>query len=129
MAREDIAEGLKQAVAKGEPAEKAIASFYNAGYPQDDIEDAARVLKMQTPIQLQLQQQQQKIPTAVRTQQSSEVVQKVSEYGKKPSKTGTIITVMLFLLLLVLLGILAAVVFFKDELSTFFSSLFLRSLF
>ncbi len=47
MVREEIIEGLRVAVAKGEPLRKAMMSFYNAGYLKKDIEEAARAL--QTP--------------------------------------------------------------------------------
>ena len=126
MPKEEFVEGLKQAVFKGESLENAMMSFFNAGYQREDIEEAASVL--QTPLisQSQFQQPKQKIPTAT---PSPPVVQRVSDYGQKPSKTGAIITIVLFSLLLILLGILAAVILFKDELSTFFSSLFLRALF
>jgi len=124
MAREEIVEGLRQAVSKGEQLEKAMASFSNAGYPKEDIEEAARVLQMptiyQSQPQPQFQQPQQKIPFA---QAPSAVVQRVSDYGKPPSKTEATITIILFALLLLLFGILAAVILFKDELSGFFSSI------
>lgn len=126
MPKEEFVEGLRQAVSKGEPLEKAMASFFNAGYLREDIEEAARLLQMPNISQSQFQQPQQKIPL---TQPYPAVVQRVSDYGRKPSKTGSIITIVLFSLLLVLLGILAAVILFKDELSTFFSNLFLRALF
>lgn len=138
MAREEIVEGLRRAVSKGEPLEKATASFFNAGYPQEDIEEAVRVLQMPTisqsqfqpqfqqqaisqpQFQSQFQQPQQKIPY---NQPPSPIVQRISDYGNPPSRTGTTITIILFALLLVLLGILAAVILFKEELSSFFSSI------
>ncbi len=125
MPKEDIVEGLRQAVSKGEPLEKAMASFFNAGYPGDDIEEAAHVLGAPNIFQSRFQQPQQKIPLA---QPPSPIVQKVSDYGKPPTKTGTAVTIILFSLLLILLGILAAVILFKDELSRLFSNLFLRAL-
>lgn len=57
-----------------------------------------------------------------------ETVQKVSKYEptKKPKKTfaGKAITVILIAVLLILIGLLAAVVLFKDELVVFFNNLF-----
>ena len=124
MPKEEIVEGLKQAVSKGEPLEKATASFFNAGYKKEDIEEAARVLQMpaisQPQFQQQFQQPQQKIPFI---QPPTSAVQRVSDYGKPPSRTTATITIILFSLLLLLFGILAAVILFKDELSGFFSSI------
>ncbi len=131
MTKEEIVEGLRQAVSKGEPLEKALTSFFNAGYSKEDIEEAASVLQMPTTYQPQpqFQQPQQKIPSPMTAQT---VVQRVSEYGnygKKPSRTGTAITFILFALLLLSFGVLAAVIFFKEEISLFFSNLFFRALF
>ena len=41
MSKEDIIEGLKAAVGKGESLNKVMMSFYNSGYPKEDIEDSA----------------------------------------------------------------------------------------
>lgn len=126
MPKEEIVEGLRQAVSKGEPLEKAMASFYNSGYLKEDIEEAARVLQtpsLQPQFQSQFQQYfqpQQKIPGQALPY--SRVVQRVSDYGKKPGKSGAAIIIILFSLLLLLLGILAAVILFKEELSGLFSS-------
>jgi len=131
MVKEEIVEGLRLAVSKREPLEKAMASFYNAGYSKEDIEEAARIL--QAPQFQQFPsfspQQSNFRPLAQPSMQGSGVVQRVSEYGKKPSKKGAIITMILFALLILLFGILAAVILFKDEVSGFFNNLFWRGLF
>ena len=38
--RDDILEGLKLAVSKGETLQNAMMSFYNSGYPKEEIEEA-----------------------------------------------------------------------------------------
>ena len=43
--KEDILEGLKSAVSKGESLRQAMQSFYNAGYKKGEIEEAARDLQ------------------------------------------------------------------------------------
>jgi hypothetical protein len=159
MTNEDIVGGLRQALSKGDSLEKAMTSFFNAGYAKEDIENAANSLyasPWQTQADYPTQQQQQPTPQTQQqnipqqktpitypqsqqqqpqqqmlphTQSSPAVVQKVSDYGKKPSKTGMVITVILFILFILLLGILASVIFFKDELSDFFTNLLLRALF
>ncbi len=45
MSKEDIVEGLRLALARGEPLQKAMMSFYNSGYLKQDIESAARELQ------------------------------------------------------------------------------------
>src|SRR4030042_3210410 len=108
MAKEEIVGGLKAALARNEPLQKAMMSFYNAGYSKEDIEDA--VQELQTP-QLFGQPVAQTQPVKQSVQQSpSKVVQKVSEYNAKPKSAGKTITIIFVFLLLLLLGILAAVV-------------------
>lgn len=56
------------------------------------------------------------------------VVQRVSDYKvadkKKSSDSGKILTIMLVVILVLLLGVLAAVFLFKEELVNFFNSMF-----
>lgn len=44
VARDDIVGGLREALQRGETIEKAMATFYRAGYRRQDIEDSARAL-------------------------------------------------------------------------------------
>lgn len=165
MVKEEILEGLRLAILKGEPLRKAMMSFYNAGYMKKDIEEAARALnaipaqqrtpqqtpaqKITTPAQIQnpqdqpqaippkqsvsqiqpmqpvqfVQPQFQQTPLQVldpRFQPPMNVIQRVSEYGQKPSSSGLVITFVLVFFLLFLLGILVAIFLFKDELSSIF---------
>ncbi len=131
MVKEEILEGLKMAIAKGEPLRKAMMSFYNAGYPKEDIEESARALQIpqipqtqtkpvQQPLQTPTQPKQvyQKIPAPVQIP----VVQRVSGYGEKPSRLSTIMIFVLVFFLLFLFGVLVAVFLFKEELSQFFNN-------
>ena len=146
MPKEEIIEGLRTAVSKGESLEKAMTSFYNAGYKKEDIEAAAAAMAtvqlpafVQPTSSLQPQTfpaQQKNLPPQFTPTQPrplippiSSSVQNVSDYGKKPSRKGLAITIILFIMLLLLLGVLAGVILFKDELSKFFNSLFWRALF
>ena len=151
MPKEEIVEGLKAALSKGESLEKAMMSFYNAGYSKEDIEEAASALQFllsphipstqfASPAQqappipsTQFASPAQQAPPsdpkqiyyqpgqAKQLKQPSRIIQRVSEYGERPSKTGTVITIVLVFLLVILLGVLAAVFLFKDELSNFFN--------
>lgn len=147
--REEILGGLKTALARGEPLKKAMMSFYNSGYAKKDIEEAARALyspQFPQPIvqpQVQLRPPPQKTPPTTQPppiqpvrpvrpvrylqpriiQQPVRTVQRVSGYGVKPKSLTTIITFVLIFFLLFLLGVLAALFFFRDELAGFFNNL------
>ena len=56
MVKEDIIRGLEGAMSKGESLERAMYSFYNAGYRKDDVEEAARAMS------IHLSQQESLIP-------------------------------------------------------------------
>lgn len=143
MVNEEILYSLRAAVAKGEPLKKAMMSFYNAGYPKKDIEEAARALQTpqfqvipQTkPQHTQLKPVSQPAQQPPQTQpvnpssiqpfyQQPPVIQtqKISNYAEKPKPMGMIITFILIFFLLVLVGILVAVFLFKNEISNFFNS-------
>ncbi len=55
MVREDIIEGLRAAMTRGQTLRQAMMSFYNAGYIKEEIEEAARALqqRMSNPVQPQ----------------------------------------------------------------------------
>lgn len=59
MVKEDIIRGLEGAMSRGESLEKAMYSFYNAGYKKEDVEEAARTLS------LHLSQQESLIPRSI----------------------------------------------------------------
>ena len=122
MAKEEIVEGLRVAVSKGEPLRKAMMSFFNAGFNKRDIEEAAKALATSTlqqragqviqpttqlaqpqiPIQPQVQAQPAPIPQRLipiqppqfrqLPQMPVQAVQMVSDYGKKPRPASFIIT-------------------------------------
>lgn len=46
MVKEDIVDGLKNAVEKGYSLQSSIQSFINAGYNADDVNEAARQVNM-----------------------------------------------------------------------------------
>ena len=136
MVKEELLEGLKVALSKGESLQKAIMSFFNAGYPKEEIEEAAGLLEapsislnqplLQTNPFLQSAQIQQGYyspgqPQLKQFKKSSQAIQRISGYGEAPRKTGTLVTVILVSLLVLLVGVLAAVFLFKDELSNLFN--------
>ena len=47
MPKEELVEGIKQALSRGENLERAMTTFYNAGYKKEEIEEA--VMSYQSP--------------------------------------------------------------------------------
>ena len=78
MVMEDILEGLKLAMARGDSLQKAMMSFYNAGYKKEDIEEAARALQMRQTNQFN--------HTAQHTQHSAKQQKKSLLSGLNPLK-------------------------------------------
>jgi FtsZ-interacting cell division protein ZipA len=140
MIKEEIFEGLKVALSKGESLQRAMMSFFNAGYSKEEIEEAARYLQasqasaqpqtsqpakqVTQPVQQQHPKPQSKIKQLWSPQKPiKQTVQKVSAYERKPKSTSIIVTGILIFLLILLLGILVAVFLFKDKLAAFFSNI------
>ncbi|MEK6833820.1 MAG: hypothetical protein AABY32_07290 [Nanoarchaeota archaeon] len=214
MVNEEIVGGLISALSRGEPLQKAMMTFYNAGYKKEEIEESARAVYSQVGAQtaktgyiqntiktiaskvglvkkdsqrissnqeiIQKPSQEKmfdtktltkdkekspqkisaygednyrgtyqnaeqitsKIERAIRdlkqinfpskievinkniTSNPPTIVQKVSDYREGPPKQiNKVITYLLVFLLILLLGVLAAVFFFKDELIKMFNNL------
>ncbi len=132
MVKEEILAGLKYAIAKGEPLAEAMMSFYNAGYLKKDVEEAARVLQTsQLPQTQPLQQPTQPVKQPLKQQVQPKqippapvrVIQRVSEYKKRPKILGKAIIIMLVFFLVFLLGILVTVFLFREELANFIGNI------
>jgi len=192
MVKEELVEGILEALSRGESMQTAMTSFYNAGYTKEDIEQAA-VIASNVNFAQQAQQYQQPLPTqpiqttqpTQQTQQPNPVQQpqpqpqtqqyqpqpqtqiqqyqpqqqaqeeqqrliqkyqqyqiqqqaqeqyrplprqqaaakpRVSTYGKSRN-SGSALTIFLFFLLFVLIGVLVAVFIFRSEISNFFNGL------
>ncbi len=50
MSKEDIAEGLRVAIDRGESLEQAMTSFYNSGYEKAEIEEAAKIIQTKSSL-------------------------------------------------------------------------------
>lgn len=142
----DILEGLKNALVKGNTLKQAMMSFYNAGYKKEEIEEAARALYPpqlspppssqpsqkpsvpQKPIKQAEKQtninvyQEEKVPsTAIQT---SEDRQLISKYESKTSPKGKLTLVLLLMSLIAFILVVIGVFMFYSELIDFFKSLF-----
>lgn len=107
MPNTEILEGLKYAISKGEPLEKAMTSFYNAGYRKEEIEEAARFIQ-QEGIPISVAQETRLIP------EKSSPQSKISSYGqenKKPNpvkKAGKGIVIAIIVAAIIFVGLLIA---------------------
>ncbi len=127
MVKDELMEGLKLAVLKGESLEHAMATFYNAGYKKEDIEEAAAsstmpvspIIPKEQPAPISASQQPAK-PLV-----QPQIIQIASNYAttppKKPKSSSTIITIMLSIFLILLLAVLAALIMFRSQISNLLS--------
>jgi len=124
--KEEILGGLKLALSKGESLKQAMMSFYNAGYKKQDIEEAARTLHMQEhpsllqkPIEVLKQKFFNKKPKQIPIIKP----QNISDYQQQSVKPkGKIILFLLIFILLILIGALASLFIFKNEVVSFINS-------
>jgi hypothetical protein len=140
MVNQEILEGIRRAVYKGESLRDAMMSFYNSGYKKADIEEAARAFQAG---QFQNRTQSHEIPNPIKNvnfltqqikslaqdinkpQEQPKMVQKVSNYEKvKEGLSNKVWIIILSIILLLLLGGLIASFLFKQELIDFFTKIF-----
>ena len=135
MVNEDILGGIETAIARGESFESSMMSFFNAGYVKEDIEWAAKAFQInQAKMVPEKIQMKPKAPVVVETKKEVAqpqfikkpiLKQNVSEYGKQASEfQEKILLIVLVSAFVLLLGLLAGVFLFKEELVTFINSLF-----
>ena len=135
MVNEAILEGLKRAVKKGETLRQAMMTFYNAGYPRKEIEQAARLFQAERAREKELQMQQaqgiqpaiqQKKPIEQKTPEGKiqKISPKVSDYGAPKKDSGLVVIIILSLILVFLIACLIGVFAFKTEIIEFFNKLF-----
>src|SRR3989344_7659558 len=132
MANQDIVNGLRQALARGESLKQAMITFYNAGYKKEEIEDAAREIQGNQRLQYSSQTQYQQPATFTQQpqyQQPTQPIQKVSSYtsttgqveGKKWGSKMVWILGSILVLLVISLSLAFA---FKTQLIDFLTKLF-----
>ena len=130
MVNQEIFKGLKQAISRGEALRSAMMSFYNAGYPKEDIEIAARLVQAERANQTQSQYSQvheaeQKLK-ALGQQIQQSTIQKVSGYEeKKPKNAKRIIAIIvLSIILIALIGTLVSMFLYKEKVVELFTKWF-----
>ncbi len=86
MVNQEILGGLKHALNSGEPLEKAMLSFYNAGYKKEEIEEAARFIQGgEVPISADRRRETKLMPAQINLQS------KISSYGQEKYKKPNLV--------------------------------------
>ncbi len=144
MEKEDIIQGLKNALERGYSLALAKQSFINAGYNPRDVEAAAREIsggiitempanqpnqqiqpvQYQNGPQLQKSFQQLSQPNQQVQRQPLQLNQMQFQSQQPPRSRKSGLIIFLIILLLVLLGALLATIFFKDVIIEFINSTF-----
>ncbi len=131
--REDIYGGLKNALERGIPLERAIQSFINAGYHEQDIREAARALDTSVLSMIKPLSPQTSSPQSPRTlpmqlqkpisfsQQNRPLVP--ASFELRPSKSGPnwLIMILSFILLLSVVAFVVSLLF-KQQIAEYISS-------
>lgn len=138
----ELVEGIRQAMKKGETLQQAMMSFFNAGYNREEIQNAARQIQMEMNSQnfsqtqnISSQQNSQKsvqqLSKSSTKENQSQVKQSVSSYEepKKKSKfmeflTNKITIIILSIILLILIGGLISMLIFREPILDFFAKSF-----
>ncbi|MBI2044168.1 hypothetical protein HYT24_02280 [Candidatus Pacearchaeota archaeon] len=127
--KDDIIQGLKMAMLKGETLQQAMQSFYNSGYERKDIEDAARELQglqsqlsQESKIFNQNEKMEQK-PTPTKLEEKS--TQVVSNYEQPQKSNSRIIFMITILLLLIIVGAaLAGIYLYRETVMNYITNIF-----
>lgn len=126
---ESLVDGLKNAMERGETLQKAMTTFYNAGYTREEVESSARLVN-QSNINPANILNQGTAPAASAQAPSAKPIlmargrQSISSYGvpvKKKMNLPRGPVLILVVLLLVLLGSLLGIFLFREQLVDFFN--------
>jgi hypothetical protein len=136
MINYDLIEGLRIALAKGYTLEQAMMSFYNAGYPKEEIEEAARILlyhptqvlthpEKPVPEEMKKPVKAKALPTT-KPKKAVPVAKTagVSVYEERKKTTTKAVISVLVLVLFILLVVLGGIILFKDKIINLFAQLF-----
>ena len=120
MAVNEIVVGLRNAVERGQPIETAVNSYINAGYPAEEVREAAREIDLGAMQQIP----QEEIETPPKMSKKEEIKEEIKKETKpikvKKKRSGLIIA--LIVLVVILLIVLGTLFFFGEEiLSLLFS--------
>lgn len=111
MVNQEILGGLKSSINRGESLQKAMTTFFNAGYKREEIEEAARAFQ-QEKVQISQTLPTKPIEQKKKLFKKTKPVSKVSTYGeplKKPKKkAGKWLLISIITAAIIFLGLLIA---------------------
>lgn len=118
MVNEELVGGLISAMTRGESLQKAMNSFYQAGYNKAEIEEAAKIVQRKNikPLTQKLPQTSQK-KSIQQTNKNLKQTPKSDSQNKKKFKILLIIVGIVVAFLII--GLILAFIF-KDKISTLF---------
>jgi len=110
MVKEEIVTGLKNAVARGESLEKAMASMTSAGYSAEEVREASGYVSMGASVSI----------GAVEAGQGAEAIagQAIKSENKKGRKKAWLVAILILVLVLIIGGVIASI-FFGEEILGF----------
>jgi len=112
-AEKDIREGIKSALSRGETLKDAMQSFYNSGYKEEDVENAAKSIQEANLQKKAIKPQEKFSPPEESKPNGRNSEQIISKYEpKKPD--NKILILIISLIVLFLIGATLAVFIFKD---------------
>ena len=143
--REDIIGAMKNAMDRGATAQQAARSLINSGYPAQEVNEALNFITggtlnsltpqpkqpFQSPSMMQkpviprqypiMPQPMQQKPVMQPAMQQLPVMRPQQIYQPQQASKGGLKTLLLFIFLLILLGLLVGTIFFKDKILKFLS--------
>jgi hypothetical protein len=128
MVNEEIIEGLRAALSRGESLKDAMLSFYNSGYNQEEIEEAAMSVYKGSPKLNKIDNSTNSFDIEESENKNKENMDKnnekkvsgVSDYFEKPQKNRKFLLIALIISLIFLIGISIFIFIFRDRLTDFF---------
>jgi len=103
MVKEEIAAGLRNALARGEPLERAMRSFVNAGYNPQEVQQAAYEISNNGEVGVTGRMQAYQTQTGEETPEPSAFIEQETT-RKFPWKF--VVILLIFIVLLAIAGIL-----------------------
>lgn len=138
MVNQEILEGIRAGLERGQPIKRIMMSFLNAGYSKVEIEEAASAVSQQpvqgnviapqipvsteVPVPIESAEKPKEIFPNVKQSPiiSQPTVQKVSNYEKPKKQASKLMIIILIGTLVLLTGILVSFFLFKDSIIALF---------